>query len=196
MKSNKLLAALIATGALFSANLAGAQTISDTRTGYVTGVETVWTQRVIHEPVTKTSCHTTRSHAGVQGNVDDGAYAGFYKVTFANPDTGEKKGNTGEFIFIIEDNKIVDVQYSDDDFVKGKTKFKLKIDEKTGKLKGYFTERGRRHEGNIINLRWQMKGVFVDQFFAGEAIIYLTQWNGQTPEAGMIKLASYVFESP
>ena len=128
--------------------------------------------------------------------VDDGAYAGFYKVTFANPDTGEKKGNTGEFIFIIEDNKIVDVQYSDDDFVKGKTKFKLKIDEKTGKLKGYFTERGRRHEGNIINLRWQMKGVFVDQFFAGEAIIYLTQWNGQTPEAGMIKLASYVFESP
>ena len=128
--------------------------------------------------------------------VDDGAYAGFYQVTFANPDTGEKKGNTGEFIFIIEDNRIVDVQYSDDDFVKGKTKFKLKIDEKTGKLKGYFTESGRRHEGNTINLRWQMKGVFVDNFFAGEASIYLTQWNGQTPESGMIKLASYVFESP
>jgi len=58
MKSNKLLSALMATGALFSANLAGAQTISDTRTGYVTAVETVWTQRVIHEPVTTTSCHT------------------------------------------------------------------------------------------------------------------------------------------
>ena len=128
--------------------------------------------------------------------VEDGAYAGFYQVTFAVPETGEQRGNTGELVFVIEENKIVDIQYSEDDFVKGKVKYKLKINEKTGQLKGYFTERGRRHNGDIINLRWQMKGVFVDSYFAGEATIYLTQWNGQSPEGGMMKLATYVFESP
>ena len=128
--------------------------------------------------------------------VEDGAYAGFYQVTFAVPETGEQRGNTGELVFVIEENKIVDIQYSEDDFVKGKVKYKLKINEKTGQLKGYFTERGRRHNGDIINLRWQMKGVFVDRYFAGEATIYLTQWNGQSPEGGMMKLATYVFESP
>ena len=84
MKSNKPLSALIATGALFSANLAGAQTISDTRTGYVTGVETVWTHRVIHEPVTTTSCHTTRSHAGGQGNVGDMVIGGLVGSAIGN----------------------------------------------------------------------------------------------------------------
>ena len=41
-----------------------------------------------------------------------------------------------------------------------------------------------------------MKGVFVDKYFAGKADIWLTQWNGQTPEAGMVRVGSYVFESP
>ncbi|MGB2000783.1 MAG: hypothetical protein ACPH9S_04760 [Candidatus Puniceispirillaceae bacterium] len=84
MKSNKLLSALIATGTLFSTNLAGAQTISDTRTGYVTGVETVWTQRVIHEPVTTTSCHLTRSHVGVQGNVGEMVIGGLVGSAIGN----------------------------------------------------------------------------------------------------------------
>ena len=128
--------------------------------------------------------------------VEDGAYAGFYKVTFAHPDTGEQKGETGELIFVIQDSEIVDVQYSDDDFVKGKVKYKLKINEKTGQLKGYFIERNRRDGGNLVSLRWQMKGVFVDSYFAGKATLYLTHFNGQTPESGMIKLGTYVFESP
>ena len=128
--------------------------------------------------------------------VQDGAYAGFYKVTFAHPDTGERKGDTGELIFIIQDNEIVDIQYSDDGFVKGKTKYKLKINEKTGQLKGYFTERNRREGGNVVSLRWQMTGVFVDQYFAGNASVYVTQYNGQTPESGMLKVGTYAFESP
>jgi len=128
--------------------------------------------------------------------VEDGAYAGFYQVTFAVPETGEQKGNTGELILVIEDNEIIDIQYEEDDFVRGKVTYKLKIDEKSGKLKGYFSETGRRQNGAIMNLRWSMKGVFVDKYFAGKADIYITQWNGQTPESGMLKVASYVFESP
>ena len=128
--------------------------------------------------------------------VEDGAYAGFYKVTFAHPDTGEQKGETGELIFVIQDSEIVDIQYSDDDFVKGKVEYKLKINEKTGQLKGYFIERNRRDGGNLVSLRWQMKGVFVDSYFAGKATLYLTHFNGQTPGSGMIKLGTYVFESP
>jgi hypothetical protein len=128
--------------------------------------------------------------------VEDGAYAGFYQVTFAVPETGEQKGNTGELILVIEDNDIIDIQYEEDDFVRGKVTYKLKIDEKSGKLKGYFSETGRRQNGAIMNLRWSMKGVFVDKYFAGKADIYITQWNGQTPESGMLKVASYVFESP
>lgn len=128
--------------------------------------------------------------------VEDGAYAGFYKVTFAHPDTGERTGDTGELIFVIQDSEIVDIQYSEDGFVKGKIKYKLKINEKTGQLKGYFTERNRREGGNIVSLRWQMKGVFVDKYFAGNASVYVTQFNGQTPETGMIKVGTYSFESP
>ena len=128
--------------------------------------------------------------------VEDGAYAGFFKVTFADPEARDEIGDTGEFIFIIKDNKIVDVQYDDEGVVKGKVKYKLKIDEKTGKLSGYFNEQNRRHKGNLLNLRWSMKGVFVDKYFAGKADIWLTQWNGQTPEAGMVRVGSYVFESP
>ena len=128
--------------------------------------------------------------------VEDGAYAGFFKVTFADPEARDEIGDTGEFIFIIKDNKIVDVQYDDEGVVKGKVKYKLKIDEKTGKLSGYFNEQNRRHKGNLLNLRWSMKGVFVDKYLAGKADIWLTQWNGQTPEAGMVRVGSYVFESP
>jgi outer membrane lipoprotein SlyB len=84
MKSNMLLSAVIVTGALFSATLAGAQTISDTRTGYVTSVETVWTQRVIHEPVTTTSCHKTHSHSGVQGNLGDMVIGGLVGSAIGN----------------------------------------------------------------------------------------------------------------
>ena len=127
--------------------------------------------------------------------IEDGAYAGFYKVTFANPDTGEQVGNTGEFVFLIEDNDIVDVQYEDEDWVKGKVKYKLKIDAKTGKLSGHFSERGRQGVGGIMNLRWEMKGVFIDTYFAGEATVYVTQFNGQSPTP-WLKVASYVFESP
>ena len=128
--------------------------------------------------------------------VEDGAYAGFYQVTFAVPETGERKGNTGELVLVIEDNEIIDIQYEEDDFVKGKIKYKLKIDEKSGKLKGYFSESGRQQGGDVMNLRWSMNGVFVDNYFAGKADIYVTQWNGQTPDGGMLKVASYVFESP
>jgi hypothetical protein len=133
--------------------------------------------------------------AGQASAIDDGAYAGFYKVTFAMPDTGEQVGNTGEFVFLIEDNEIVDVQNEDEGWVNGKVKYKLKIDADTGKLTGHFSERGRQGVGGIMNLRWEMKGVFIDTYFAGEATIYITQFNGQSATP-WLKVASYVFESP
>ena len=99
-------------------------------------------------------------------------------------------------MLVIKDNKIVDIQYDDEGFVKGKVTYKLKINKDSGKLSGYFVERDRLYEGNRLTLRWQMKGVFVDEYFAGNASIYLTRWNGQAPENGMLKIATYAFESP
>ena len=128
--------------------------------------------------------------------VEDGAYVGFFQVTYAIPEANRELNDTGELLLVIEDNKIVDIQYDDEGFVKGKVTYKLKIDKKTGKLSGYFIERDRLYEGNRLTLRWQMKGVFAGEYFAGNATIYLTQWNGQTPEAGMLKIATYAFESP
>jgi len=128
--------------------------------------------------------------------VDDGAYAGFYQVTYADPEARRELNESGEMVLVVKDNKIIDVQYDEEGFVKGKVKYKLKINEKTGELSGYFTERNRLYQGNWLTLSWRMKGIFVDRYFAGEANIYLTHWNGQTPEGGMFKVASYVFESP
>ena len=84
MKSSKLLSWVIVAGVLSGASQAGAQMINDTRTGYVTAVETVWTQRVIHEPVTTTSCHTSRSHSGLQGNVGDVVIGGLVGSAIGN----------------------------------------------------------------------------------------------------------------
>ncbi len=64
MKSSKILSFVILATALSGFSQAGAQTINETRTGYVTAVETVWTQRIINEPVTTTSCHTNQAHQG------------------------------------------------------------------------------------------------------------------------------------
>jgi len=128
--------------------------------------------------------------------VDDGAYAGFYQVTYADPEARRELNDSGELILVVKDNKIIEVQYDEEGFVKGKVKYKLKINEKTGELSGYFTEKNRLHKGDRLNLNWRMKGIFVDRYFAGKADIYLTHWNGQVPQGGRIKVASYVFESP
>ena len=84
MKSSKFLSAVILAGVLSGASHAGAQTINDTRTGYVTAVETVWMQRVIHEPVTTTSCHTNRAHSGFHGNVGDVVIGGLIGSAIGN----------------------------------------------------------------------------------------------------------------
>ena len=57
MNFTKFVSAAITVGTLFGAAHAGAQVIDETMSGYVTAVETVWTQRIVHEPVTTTSCH-------------------------------------------------------------------------------------------------------------------------------------------
>ena len=129
------------------------------------------------------------------GAVEDGEYAGVYQVTFAEPETGERRGNTGQLTLSVKDGKVVEIKHDKDTFLGNKVKYKLKIDSESGRLKGTVTER-RNHKGNIIDLRWSVKGVFVDEYFAGSATIWLTGWNGRTPEAGMLKAATYVFESP
>ena len=84
MKSSKLLSSVILAGVLLGASQVCAQTINETRTGYVTAVETVWTQRAIHEPMTTTSCHTSRSHSGFHGNVSDVVIGGLIGSAIGN----------------------------------------------------------------------------------------------------------------
>ena len=84
MKLSKLISSVILAGVLSGTSHAGAQTINDTRTGYVTGVETVWMQRVIHEPVTTTSCHTNRAYSDFQGNVGDVVIGGLIGSAIGN----------------------------------------------------------------------------------------------------------------
>ena len=84
MKSSKLLSSVILAGVLSVASQVFAQTINETRTGYVTAVETVWTQRATHEPLTTTSCHTSRSHSGFHGNVSDVVIGGLIGSAIGN----------------------------------------------------------------------------------------------------------------
>ena len=84
MKSSKILSLVILATALSGASQAGAQTINETRTGYVTAVETVWTQRIINEPVTTTSCHTNRAHSGFHRNMGDVVIGGLVGSAIGN----------------------------------------------------------------------------------------------------------------
>ena len=84
MKSSKVISSVILAVVLSGTSHAGAQTINDTRTGYVTGVETVWMQRVIHEPVTTTSCHTNRAYSDFHGNVGDVVIGGLIGSAIGN----------------------------------------------------------------------------------------------------------------
>lgn len=84
MKTKKLVSAMIMAGALFGATQAGAQVVDDTRTGYVTGVETIWKQRIVQEPVTTRSCETVRSHSRVEGNVGDVVIGGLIGSAIGN----------------------------------------------------------------------------------------------------------------
>ena len=84
MKSSKILSFVILATALSGFSQAGAQTINETRTGYVTAVETVWTQRIINEPVTTTSCHTNQAHSGVHRNMGDVVIGGLVGSAIGN----------------------------------------------------------------------------------------------------------------
>ena len=84
MKSSKVISSVILAVVLSGTSHAGAQTINDTRTGYVTGVETVWMQRVINEPVTTTSCHTNRAYSDFHGNVGDVVIGGLIGSAIGN----------------------------------------------------------------------------------------------------------------
>ena len=84
MKSSKILSLVILASALSGASQAGVQTINETRTGYVTGVETVWTQRIINEPVTTRSCHTKQSHSGFHSNMGDVVIGGLVGSAIGN----------------------------------------------------------------------------------------------------------------
>ena len=84
MKSSKILSFVMLAGVILGTSQAGAQTINDTLTGYVTGVETVWTQRIINEPVTTRSCHTKQSHSGFHNNMGDVVIGGLVGSAIGN----------------------------------------------------------------------------------------------------------------
>ncbi len=61
------------------------QTINETRTGYVTAVETIWTQRAIQGATDNyLPCHTSRSHSGFHGNVSDVVIGGLVGSAIGN----------------------------------------------------------------------------------------------------------------
>jgi uncharacterized protein YcfJ len=84
MKSSKILSFVILATAISGVSQASAQTINETRTGYVTAVETVWTQRIINEPVTTTSCHTNQAHSGFHRNMGDVVIGGLVGSAIGN----------------------------------------------------------------------------------------------------------------
>ena len=84
MKSSKILLLVILATAVSGTSQAGAQTINETRTGYVTAVETVWTQRIINEPVTTTSCQTNQAHSGFHRNMGDVVIGGLVGSAIGN----------------------------------------------------------------------------------------------------------------
>ena len=55
--------------------------------------------------------------------IEDGAYVGFFQVTSAIPEAQRELNDTGEPLLVIEDNEIVDMEYDNEGFVKGKVKF-------------------------------------------------------------------------
>ena len=84
MNFTKFVSAAIAAGTLFGTAHASAQVIDETLSGYVTAVETVWTQRIVHEPVTTTSCHTTSSYADANGNLGNMVIGGLVGSAIGN----------------------------------------------------------------------------------------------------------------
>lgn len=111
------------------------------------------------------------SFAGV---ISDGAYTGAYRVTFVGMHNKDSKtGDTGVFEFIVKDNKIIQVHdYDDESFNKAKSKYYLDIDEETGVIDGYFTQ-SRRFNGENIALKIHLDGKFINNKFAGEALVQL-----------------------
>ena len=126
------------------------------------------------------------SFAGV---IADGIYTGAYKVVFVGMHNKDSKvGDTGVFEFIVKDNKIVQIHdYDDESFNKAKSKYYLEIDEQTGVIDGYFKQI-TRFNGQNITLKIYLDGKFINNQFAGEALV-------QVIDPINAKLERLVFES-
>ena len=126
------------------------------------------------------------SFAGV---IADGIYTGAYKVVFVGMHNKDSKvGDTGVFEFIVKDNKIVQIHdYDDENFNKAKSKYYLEIDEQTGVIDGYFKQI-TRFNGQNITLKIYLDGKFINNQFAGEALV-------QVVDPINAKLERLVFES-
>ena len=126
------------------------------------------------------------SFAGV---IADGIYTGAYKVVFVGMHNKDSKvGDTGVFEFIVKDNKIVQIHdYDDENFNKAKSKYYLEIDEQTGVIDGYFKQI-TRFNGQNITLKIYLDGKFINNQFAGEALV-------QVVDPINARLERLVFES-
>ena len=123
------------------------------------------------------------------GMIADGIYTGAYKVVFVGMHNKDSKvGDTGVFEFIVKDNKIVQIHdYDDENFNKAKSKYYLEIDEQTGVIDGYFKQI-TRFNGQNITLKIYLDGKFINNQFAGEALV-------QVVDPINAKLERLVFES-
>jgi len=123
------------------------------------------------------------------GMIADGNYTGAYKVVFVGMhNKNSKVGDTGVFEFIVKDNKIVQIHdYDDENFNKAKSKYYLEIDEQTGVIDGYFKQI-TRFNGQNITLKIYLDGKFINNQFAGEALV-------QVVDPINARLERLVFES-
>jgi len=123
------------------------------------------------------------------GMIADGIYTGAYKVVFVGMHNKDSKvGDTGVFEFIVKDNKIVQIHdYDDENFNKAKSKYYLEIDEQTGVIDGYFKQI-TRFNGQNITLKIYLDGKFINNQFAGEALV-------QVVDPINARLERLVFES-
>ena len=118
--------------------------------------------------------------------VDNGVYTGVYKIIYAHPESGSKKGDSGVFEFTIKNDKVTKLfAYDDPNWKFYGIKPNFKINPNTNELSGYASGSEPIRGGSF---KINMKGIFIDKKFAGEGNVELT-----SPASFIVE--KFIFES-
>ncbi len=117
--------------------------------------------------------------------IDDGKYVGAFKMTYGHGQSTSKKGDTGIFTFHIKNNKIYKVTTPDvEGWNRNAIHYKFKINPSSNELDGYCSV----SDTNGSNYDVYMKGIFIENNFAGEGKVIAT-----SPES--VLLNKFIFEN-